>query len=125
MTIGFVVLVVAPVLAQQIDIEAPSPERPPEIQVIPPGLYDQVTQPTDQDYYPRGTRVPYDPAFIAPFTFAWQTGTSSGRVGFSGWTSPNPPIGSPVSGHSEVNGWFALGLTVTWGGPPLAKPVAR
>lgn len=117
--IALALLAVSPVWAQQVEIQAPAPTREPaRPEVIAPGLHDQVTRPSDSDYYPRGTRVQHDPAFIAPFTAKWQTPTSSGRVGLSGWTAPNPPVGSPVSGHSEVTGWFALGFSVTWDGPP-------
>jgi hypothetical protein len=118
------VLAVSPAWAQQVEIHAPAPAREagrPE--VIAPGLHDQVTRPSDSDYYPQGTRVQHDPAFIVPFTATWQTPTSSGRVGLSGWTAPNPPVGSPVSGHREVIGWFALGFSVTWDGPPDRRAV--
>ena len=124
--IALALLAVSPVWAQQVEIQAPAPTREPaRPEVIAPGLHDQVTRPSDSDYYPRGTRVQHDPAFIAPFTTTWQSPTSSGRVGLSGWTAPNVPVGSPVSGHSEVTGWFALGLSVTWDGPPPDRRAVR
>lgn len=124
--LALAVLAAGSAWAQQVEIRAPAPPREPgRPEVIAPGLHDQVTRPSDSDYYPGGTRVQHDPAFIAPFTTRWQTPTSSGRVGLSGWTAPNPPVGSPVSGHREVTGWFALGFSVTWDGPPPARPTVR
>ena len=42
-------------------------------------------------------------------------------------TAPNPPIGSEATNWKETNGWFALGFSVTWDGPPArvvpAQPV--
>ena len=75
-------------------------------------------RPPDADFYPRGTRVEHDPAFIEPFAGSYQTSTASGRYGLSGWTAPNPPVGAESTNWKEVNGWFALGFSVTWDGPP-------
>ncbi len=52
-----------------------------------------------------------------------ETPASTGRVGVAGWTAPNTPVGSPLSGWSEINGWFAIGLSVTWDGPPPVRSV--
>jgi hypothetical protein len=89
-----------------------------EARVVPPPLHYQTSRPPDADVYPRGTRVEHDPAFIEPFAGSYQTSTNSGRYGLSGWTSPNPPIGAESTNWKEVNGWFALGFSVTWDGPP-------
>jgi len=114
-------LVVGPALpadAQQIKIEtAPKPTEK-EARIVPPPLHYETTRPPDADAYPRGTRVEHDPAFIEPFAGSYQTSTGSGRYGLSGWTAPNPPVGAEGTLWKEVNGWFALGFSVTWDGPP-------
>jgi hypothetical protein len=120
---GVVLLAAAPVAAQQVEIEAGRPPAEREARVVPPPLHYETTRPPDADHYPQGTKVEHDPAFIEPFAGGYQTATGSGRFGLSGWTAPNPPIGASGSGWREVNGWFALGLSVTWDGPP-AKPTA-
>ena len=57
--------------------------------------------------------VPYDPAFIAPFTIELESPDSTGRMGFSGWTAPNTPVGPVGTGTREINGWFSFGFTWT------------
>ena len=111
----------------QVKIETTRPEvtpkKPPEARVIAPPLHYEQTRPRDADYYPYGSRVEYDPAFVEPFTGTYQTSTTSGRYGLSGWTAPQPPIGSESTNWRQTNGWFALGFSVSWGGPP-ARPAA-
>ena len=93
---------------------------------MPPPLHYEQTRPRDADFYPYGTRVEHDPAFIEPFAASYQTATGSGRFGLSGWTAPNPPIGSESTLWRQTNGWFALGFSVTWDGPPPRPvPAAR
>ena len=108
----------APAFAQQVEIAVPAPERHREPAVIAPGDHYQATRPSDDYYPPPGQRVRYDPAFIAPLSGKTETANSTGRAGIAGWTSPNTPVGSTQAGHREVNGWFALGIAVEWGGPP-------
>jgi hypothetical protein len=117
--IGMTLLATLPAAAQQVDIETSRPVQP-ELKVLPPPLYDETTRPLpDADVYPqRGAHVDHDPAFIEPFTRTYQTTTSTGRMGLAGWTSPNPPVGSPAREWRENTGWFALGFSVTWDGPP-------
>jgi hypothetical protein len=119
------VLAAVPALAQQVEIEAPVPGRErPEIR--PPALHYEQTRPSDREYYPDGPKVEADPAFIEPFASGYDTGETSGFGGVAGWTASNPPLGPAVaSGHHEVNGWFALGFAVTWGGPTRLRPAAR
>jgi hypothetical protein len=131
------VLVAHPVWAQQGAVpQAPppggvrietAPPAPPErpARVVPPPLHYETTRPPDTDFYPQGTKVEHDPAFIEPLATRYETPTSSGRVGFSGWTAPNPPIGSPVSGWRDVSGYFALGFSITWDGPPAPESRPR
>jgi len=90
----------------------------PEPRVITPGLlYDRA--PGDETRYPGGApRVPYDPAFIRPFVRELQTPTSTGRIGVSGWTSPNTQALPSGTGAREISGWLGFGFTWTWGGPP-------
>jgi hypothetical protein len=113
-------LVAAPVLAQDVDIKRPAPapqrERLREPGVIEPGL-SREERPIDADNYPpHGGRVPLEPAFFRGLS----TKTSTGRIGLAGWTAPNIPLGGQVTGWRELNGWFAIGFTVTWGAPPEA-----
>jgi hypothetical protein len=114
-----------PAAAQQVDIEAKKPEPERRIEIIAPGMVYEVTRPSDSDYYPGGTRVEHDPAFIEPFTSPIETRTMTGRLGLSGWTSPNAPVGAEATGHREISGWFGIGFSVTWNGPPPMKPVRR
>lgn len=115
--LALAVAVTAPAAAQQVDIQKPAPtpqriEREPE--VISPGLSEE-RRPIDADNYPpRGGRVPHEPAFIRGLS----SKTATGRAGIAGWTSPNTPVGGAVLGGSELNGWFAIGFSVTWDGPP-------
>ena len=122
---ALLLLVATPALAQQVEIQKPSPPtaRDREPNVITPSLSDQ-TRPSDADHYPRGGLVEHDPAFIGPLSSRRSTPTSTGRVGIAGWVSPNTPVGSPVSGWGEVTGYFALGFSMTWDGPPPARPLA-
>ncbi|MBI2217914.1 MAG: hypothetical protein HYU51_11500 [Candidatus Rokubacteria bacterium] len=116
--LALVVSMVTPALAQRVDIESRPPELP--IDVVPPAL-DPVTRPSDADFYPGGPRVQHDPAFIEPLAAE----TDGGDVGLSGWTAPQTPVGPAVLGQREVNGWLAIGLSITWGGPPAARPALR
>jgi hypothetical protein len=112
-----------PATAQQVEIEARKApvERP--ARVVPPPLHYETSRPPDADYYPYGgTKVEHDPAFIEPLAGSYETPNGSGKVGLSGWTAPNQPVGSPVGGWRDVSGWFAIGFSVTWGGPPAAAP---
>ena len=121
---ALLLLLATPAMAQQIEIEKPAPPAALERDrnVIDPGLSDQ-TRPSDADHYPhvRGGRVQHDPAFIGPLSAPRTTPTSTGRVGVAGWVSPNTPVGSPSSGWGEVSGYFALGFSITWDGPPPAR----
>lgn len=123
-------LVAAPAVAQEVEIEKPAPspgKREREPAVIAPGL-SREGRPLDADNYPKGGRVPHEPGFIRGLSSARERPTSTGRVGVAGWTAPNTPVGSPVGGWGEINGWLAIGFAVTWDGPPPApatKPPAR
>jgi hypothetical protein len=128
--VALTLLVVAPTAAQQVEIEKPAPppaRRERERAVIAPGLSEE-GRPLDADNYVKGGRVPHEPGFIRGLSSERETPSSTGRIGIAGWTAPNTPVGSPLSGWGEVNGWFAIGLSVTWDGPPpgrAVKPPAR
>lgn len=104
------------VSAQEVKIQAPVTVREPR--VITPDLLYETTRPRDEDAYADDTRVLYDPAFIRALSVPVETPTSTGRLGLSGWTSPNPPVGSEATGHREVSGWLGFGFSTTWSGPP-------
>ena len=121
-TIGLLLLLSSPAWAQEVEIKKPAP--PPareERDFIPPGLHDEI-RPGDADRYPRGGQVQHDPAFIGPMSKPRETPTSSGRFGVAGWVSPTTPVGpGSASGWNEVSGYFALGFSATWDGPPPAR----
>ena len=108
--------------AQEVEIEkpAPAPTVKPEREIIPPGLYDE-TRPSDADHYPRGGLVQYDPGFLASTSQPYERAKSTGRIGLGGWVSPNTPVGPMSLSWKESSGWFALGFSVTWDGPPPAR----
>jgi len=124
LALAIALAVAAPAGAQQVDITAPTPSRPTERGVVPPGDHYDVSRPSDADYYPRGPRVRHDPSYIGPLSARTADGT--GRAGVAGWTAPNTPATtSEASGFREVTGWFALGFAVEWGGPPSRRAPAR
>src|SRR2546422_9267273 len=113
--VALALLAAAPAAAQQVEIEKPAPppgRREREPAVIAPGLSGE-GRPIDADNYPKGGRVPYEPGFIRGLSSARVTPASTGRNGVAGWTAPNTPVGSTVSGWGEINGWFAIGFAVT------------
>lgn len=117
-------LIVTPVgaaLAQDVKIETTPSVPPARERVIVPGPQRDTTRPQDADYYAEGTKVRYDPAFFEGLSVK----TATGRAGFSGWTAPSQPVGGAASGFREVNGWFALGFSWTWDGPPTGPRPAR
>jgi hypothetical protein len=122
---GLGLLVALPATAQQVEIEGKAPELERAPRVIPPPLHYETTRPPDTDYYPQGTKVEHDPAFIEPLASRYEDAEGSGSIGLSGWTAPNTPVSSPNTGWRDVSGWFALGFSVTWGGPPAAPKAAR
>jgi hypothetical protein len=118
-------LLVAVPAGAQVEIEAKRPEAERPARVVAPPLRYETTRPPDTDFYPQGTKVQHDPAFIEPLASEYETAEGSGRIGLSGWTAPNQPVGAAVGGWRDVSGWFALGFSVTWGGPPAAPKAVR
>jgi hypothetical protein len=123
--VGLGLLVAWPAAAQDVEIEAKRLEREREPRVVAPPLHYETTRPPDTDFYPQGTKVEHDPAFIQPLASTYENTQTSGRIGISGWTAPNQPVSSPNTGWRDVSGYFALGFSVTWGGPPAAPKAAR
>jgi hypothetical protein len=113
-----VVLAATAAGAQDVKMTAPQPQREPR--VITPGLLYE-TRPSDDLHYPGTNAVPYDPAFIEPLSRKIETPTSTGRMGLSGWSSPQTPVGPSGAGMRENNGWLGFGFSWTWGGPPPAS----
>jgi hypothetical protein len=132
--VGLGALIALPAAAQQgVVPQAPQPgvqiqatPRPPErpARVVTPPLHYETSKPPDNDFYPEGTKVEHDPAFIEPLAARYETPSGSGRYGFSGWTAPKPPVGAKQL-WQDSNGWFALGFSVTWDGPPAPKARPR
>ena len=112
------VVVAVPALAQQVDIRVtpPAPRERPDF--VTPGPYYDISEPRENQWYPDGVRVPYDPAFIAPMSEEYESTTSRGRYGVAGWTSQNIPVGAPGTMYREQAGWLSFGFAFTWGAPP-------
>jgi hypothetical protein len=121
-----ILIFAAPAGAQQVDIRStpPARERP---EFVTPGPYYDLTHPRENEWYPEGVRVPFDPAFIAPMSQEYdEVGGSRGRFGIAGWTAQNIPVGAPGTQYREQNGWLTFGFAFTWGAPPRApmRPAA-
>src|SRR5207249_11479681 len=108
--------------AQQIEIEAPVPERPRPPLLLPPGDLYETTRPYDANNYPSPPLVNFDPAFIGPLSTNIETPTSTGRVGFAGWISPNTPAGAEATGRRCDPGGCGPASTLEWRRPPPAAP---
>jgi len=110
--VGALLLVAATVAAEPgIDISTtPAPPERGPLEASPPK--DDRTHPSI-GFFSGGPGVSHDRVFIGPTLRSETT-----EFGFSAWTAPNTPVGSPQSGWREVNGWAAFGLMFTWGGPP-------
>jgi hypothetical protein len=110
--------VIAPQVVWAQNVKIITPEPTPEPRVVAPGLLYEKRPSDDLYYLGIPPSVPYDPAFIEPLVLDVETQDSTGRIGLSGWTSPNPPVGSYGTGQHEINGWLGFGVSWTWGGPP-------
>jgi hypothetical protein len=109
--IGVVLLAAAAAGAQpRVDVST-DPAPPQRLETRPP-LYDM--SPTDGGYAARGPRLSYGPVFIGP-----TLKSEASEFGFSAWIAPNPPLGVRPPGATDVSGWASIGLTFTWGDPPL------
>jgi hypothetical protein len=95
------------------------PQQAPHFEIVPPGpATREATRPREADFYREDVRVRHEPAFIEPFVGRTEAGN---EIGLSGWTTPNPPVGSLASqGYQQSNGSFSLGLTFLFAYPPKA-----
>src|SRR5262245_38030930 len=112
----------APKIAWAQNVRITPPEPTTEPRVVTPGLLYEKRPSDDLYYLGIPPSVPYDPAFVEPLFLNVETQDSAGRIGLSGWTSPNPPVGSYGTGQREINGWLGFGVSWTWGGPPPKRP---
>ena len=96
-----------------------APQAGPHFEIVPPSpATREASKPNDADFYRDDVRLRHEPAFIEPFVGRTKGGN---EVGLSGWTAPNPPVGSLASqGYQQANGWFALGVTFLFDYPPKA-----
>ena len=101
----------APGIAQELPIESsPGPSRS-TIRPEPSRPSDAAVRPLDVGAYPGDVGVRHRPAFVEPFAARYETRTTRGRYGLSGWTAP-PVAGSPTA--RDNSGWFSLGFSATW-----------
>ena len=111
-----------PVAAQGVVPQAPPPGV--QIQPQPPARVEPLALPFAESDFGGSSKFEHDPAFIEPLAAQYETANGSGRYGFSGWTAPGPPIGARQL-WQDHSGWFALGFSVTWDGPPAPKSRPR
>jgi hypothetical protein len=125
---GLAVAVATPVWAQ-VQIETTrtvKPEEGREFKIVPPPLYRDESRPHDAEIYPGATpRLEHEPAFIEPLSGEYQTPTGSGRYGLAGWMSPNTPVGPQIGEYHAVTGYWGIGFSITWDGPPPVRPPAK
>src|SRR5256886_5969336 len=122
--LAVVVAPAPPAEAQQVKIETGRKPSEREARIVPPPLHYETSRPPDADVYPRRTKVEHDPAFIEPFAGSYHTTKGSGRFGLSGWTAPNPPIGSEAAKWKANHGGYARRVACGVDGPP-ARPLPR
>ena len=117
-TLGWLAMV-APVGAQRpVEIEAPAPEKPPQIRIVEPTpATREATRPREHDFYGADVRVRHEPAFIEPFIDQTEGGT---KYGLSGWTAPPTPVGSSLA-QGDLSGVFAVGVTFIWDAVPAGS----
>ena len=85
-----------------------------DLKMTPPSSRERIAPATpERDLYPQRSSVPYQPNFFGPLSKE----TDSGRAGVAGFTAPNSPVGSRVSGDHDNPGWPGLGIAVEWGRP--------
>jgi hypothetical protein len=107
-----------------VEIESTAPP-PPKFEIIKPEVpASEITRTPDADFYSTfgAPTLPYEPAFIAPFTKE----TETGRMGLAGWTSPFGVVTFEGVDNTRQPGFLSFGFAITWGGPPRkpASPVS-
>jgi hypothetical protein len=117
----------APPPAQQqpgVEIESTAPP-PKKFEIIKPEVpVNEIPRTPDADFYSTygAPTLPYDPAFIAPFTKE----TETGRMGLAGWTSPFGVVTFEGVDNTRQPGFLSFGFAISWGGArkPPASPVS-
>jgi hypothetical protein len=88
-------------LAQPLELKTPPPA--PEKENVPRSL--------ERDIRPMQPAVPQKPGYIPGLSGETDSGT---RYGASGWTAPNPPVGSRGAADPESSGSAGFGFSVEW-----------
>jgi hypothetical protein len=124
LTVVLLLGVAGPALAQQVDIRTSPPSKESTADFTKPGPFHQTTQPRENEWYPRGVPVPFDPAFVV--SEEYETPTTRGQYGLAGWTAQNIPVGPSGLHHRDQPGWLSFGFAFTWGAAPrsAARPAA-
>ena len=115
-----------PPAQQQPGVEIESTAPPPrKFEIIKPEVpVNEIPRTPDADFYSTygAPTLPYDPAFIAPFTKE----TETGRMGLAGWTSPFGVVTFEGVDNTRQPGFLSFGFAISWGGArkPAASPVS-
>src|SRR5262245_53714781 len=99
-----------------VEIESTAPP-PPRFEIIKPEVpLNEIPRTSDADFYSTfgAPTLPYDPAFIAPFTRE----TETGRMGLAGWTSPFGVVTFEAADNTRQPGFLSFGFAISWGGAP-------
>jgi len=107
-----------PPAQQQPGVEIESTAPPPrKFEIIKPEVpINEIQRTPDADFYSTygAPTLPYDPAFIAPFTKE----TETGRMGLAGWTSPFGVVTFEGVDNTRQPGFLSFGFAISWGGAP-------
>ena len=105
-----------PPAQQQPGVEIESTAPPPrKFEIIKPEVpINEIPRTPDADFYSTygAPTLPYDPAFIAPFTQE----TETGRMGLAGWTSPFGVVTFEGVDNTRQPGYLSFGFAISWGG---------
>jgi hypothetical protein len=112
--VAALLLVGAPAARAQVELRSALPEPLRGLEIVVPGpSARELTRPRDLEFYGEDQRVPYNPAFIEPFTTKSPGGTA--KMGVSAYTAPQTPVGPLSATNPWVSmGAFSLGFTVIW-----------
>src|SRR5215475_14231664 len=107
-----------------VEIESTAPPRP-KFEIIKPDVpINEIPRTPDADFYSTfgAPTLPYDPAFIAPFSKE----TETGRMGLAGWTSPFGVVTFEGVDNTRQPGFLSFGFAISWGGArkPSTSPVS-
>ena len=107
-----------PPAQQQPGVEIESTAPPPrKFEIIKPDVpVNEIPRTPDADFYSTygAPTLPYEPAFIAPFTKE----TETGRMGLAGWTSPFGVVTFEGVDNTRQPGFLSFGFAISWGGAP-------